>query len=68
MGVTMPVSIDDVNRFLELAKVARECRVKRLGDVVKLKLRLRRRLYVIKLPKDKAEEVLRQIKCKIVEV
>lgn len=64
----MPVSINDVNQFLKLAEVARECRVKRLGDTVKLKLRLRRRLYVIKLPKDKAEEILKQIKCKIVEV
>ena len=64
----MPVTVSDVQEFLRLAEVARECRIKRLGDVVKLKLRLRRRLYVMKLPKDEAEKVLSQLKCKVVEV
>jgi len=64
----MPVTVSDVQEFLRLAEVARECRIKRLGDVVKLKLRLRRRLYVMKISKDEAEKVLSQLKCKVVEV
>jgi len=64
----MPVSITDINEFVKLAEIAKECRVKRLGSEVKLKLRLRRRLYVIKLPKEKVEEVLSKIKCKVIEV
>lgn len=64
----MPVTVSDTQEFLRLAEVARECRVKRLGDEVKLKLRLRRRLYVMKLPRDEAEKVLSQLKCKTIEV
>jgi len=64
----MPVSLTDINEFLRLAEIAKECRVKRLNNEVKLKLRLKRRLYVIKLPKDEAEEVLGKVKCKVVEV
>lgn len=64
----MPVSLTDVDEFLRLAEIARECRVKRLDNEVKLKLRLKRRLYVIKLPKEQANEVLNKVKCKIVKV
>jgi len=65
---SMPVSVTDINEFLRLAEVAKECRVKRLNNEVKLKLRFKRRLYILKLPKEKANEVLKSIKCKVVEV
>jgi hypothetical protein len=63
----MPKQMYDVDRFLELSEDAEECRVKRGSDHVKLKLRTRKYLYTIVLEPQKAEEVLQQIKCQIVE-
>ena len=63
----MPKQIYDVDKFLEMTEDAEECRVKRGGDKVKLKLRTSRYLYTIVLEPQKAEEVLQQVKCHIVE-
>ena len=59
----MPKEIFDPDEFLALAEKARECRVKRLGDVMKLKLRTGRYLYTIKLEAAKGEELLKKINC-----
>ena len=59
----MPAEIFDADEFLTLAEKATECRVKRLGDTMKLKLRTSSRLYTIKLDKSKGEEILGKIKC-----
>ncbi|MEM2896895.1 MAG: 50S ribosomal protein L38e [Candidatus Bathyarchaeia archaeon] len=64
----MPTEIFDIEEFLKLTESASECRVKRLKDVVKLKLRTSRRLYTIKLEPAKAEEVLKSIRCEVIEV
>ncbi|MEM3507105.1 MAG: 50S ribosomal protein L38e [Candidatus Bathyarchaeia archaeon] len=64
----MPTEIFDVEKFLKLAELASECRVKRLKDIVKLKLRTSKRLYTIKLDPRKAEDVLKSIKCEIIEI
>ncbi len=64
----MPEEIFDVERFVELSEKALECRVKRLGEYVKLKLRTRRRLYTLKVEADEADEILRRVKCKVVEL
>jgi len=63
----MPKTITDVNKFLEMSEDAEECRVKRGSDHVKLKLRTSSYLYTIILEPQKAEELLQQIKCQIVE-
>lgn len=63
----MPKQITDVDKFLEMTEDAQECRVKRGSDKVKLKLRTTRYLYTIMLEPQKAEEVLQQVKCQIVE-
>lgn len=63
----MPKQIQDVEKFLEMTEDAEECRVKRSSDNVKLKLRTARYLYTIVLEPQKAEEVLQQVKCQIVE-
>lgn len=63
----MPKQITDVDKFLEMTEDAQECRVKRGSDNVKLKLRTTRYLYTIILEPQKAEEVLQQVKCQIVE-
>ncbi len=66
-GISMPKQIYDVDKFLEMTEDAEECRVKRGSDNVKLKLRTSRYLYTIVLEPQKAEEVLQQVKCHIVE-
>jgi len=63
----MPAEIADVEEFVRISERAEECRVKRLEDVVKLKLRTPNRLYTIKLDAEKAAEVLKQLKCEVVE-
>ena len=64
----MPIEVFDKEEFLSLSQKASECRVKRLKDVVKLKLRTPRCLYTIKLDEGTAEELLKEIKCPIVDV
>ncbi|TXT56499.1 MAG: 50S ribosomal protein L38E [Candidatus Thorarchaeota archaeon] len=63
----MPKQIYDVDKFLEMTEDAVECRVKRTSEQVKLKLRTTRYLYTLILEPQKAEEVLQQVKCQIVE-
>jgi ferritin-like protein len=63
----MPAQISDVNEFVRISERAEECRVKRLEDVVKLKLRTPGKLYTIKLNAEEAAEVLKQVKCEIIE-
>jgi len=63
----MPKQIYDAEKFLEMTEDAEECRVKRSSDNVKLKLRTARYLYTIILDPQKAEEVLSQVKCQVVE-
>jgi len=59
----LPKEINDPEEFLALAEKASECRVKRLGDEMKLKLRTRRQLYTIKLESAEGEELLKKINC-----
>jgi hypothetical protein len=50
-----------------LSKEAIECRVKRIGEVVKLKLRTGRYLYTLKLKPESAEEIVKKLGCPVVE-
>ncbi|MHA2361809.1 MAG: eL38 family ribosomal protein [Candidatus Thorarchaeota archaeon] len=63
----MPKQIYDVDKFLEMTEDAVECRVKRSSDQVKLKLRTARYLYTLVVEPQKAEEILQQVKCQVVE-
>ncbi len=63
----MPAEVFEEEKFLKLSEQAFECRVRRGGDKVKLKLRTARKLYTIKLETEKAEQLLKQIRCQIVE-
>jgi hypothetical protein len=63
----MPSEISDVEEFVRISERAQECRVKRLEDVVKLKLRTPGKLYTIRLDAEKAANVLKQLKCEVVE-
>jgi len=63
----MPAEVTDEEEFLRIAERAMECRVKRLRDIVKLKLRTPGELYTIKVNPEKAAEMLKQIRCEVIE-
>lgn len=67
MGYNMPSEIANSEEFVRMSERASECRVKRLKDTVKLKLRTASKLYTIRLDPDKAAEVLKQVKCEVIE-
>jgi len=64
----MPTELEDVEAFVKLSERAESCRIKRLGEVVKLKLRTSGRLYTLKVDKGKAEELIKNLKCETIEV
>jgi len=63
----LPAEITDAEEFVRVSERASECRVKRLKDVVKLKLRTQRQLYTLRVDPEKAADLLKQIKCEIIE-
>ncbi len=66
--MSLPSEIFDVDKFVEISERAEYCAVKRLKDVVKLKLRTSRRLYTLKVEPSKAEEVIKKLRCEIREI
>ncbi len=67
----MPVEIFDKEKFIEIAKRAVECRVKRIEKegIAKVKARTKRYLYTIKVKLDELEEFLKKLECnRIVEI
>lgn len=64
----MPREIFEEDKFLEIAENAIHCRVKRLRDVVKLKLRTKKILYTYKVDPMTAERLIRNISCDIIEL
>lgn len=64
----MPAEIFDVDEFVEISERADYCAVKRLKDMVKLKLRTTKRLYTLKVEPSKAEEVIKKLRCEIREI
>jgi len=69
MGIiNLPREITTEEEFLRLAKNAEECRVKKSGDVVKLKLRTKGMLYTFKTNPNKADELQGKIDCSIVDL
>jgi hypothetical protein len=66
--IFMPSEIFDPEKFIETSERAEFCYVKRLKDIVKLKLRTASQLYTMKVEPLKAEEVIRKLRCEIREV
>lgn len=64
----MPAEIVDADRFVAISERADYCAVKRLKEVVKLKLRTPNRLYTLKVEPLKAEEIIKKLQCEIREV
>jgi len=63
----MPSEILDPEKFIEISERANYCLVKRLEDVVKLKLRTVSRLYTLKIAPMKAEEMIKKLQCEVRE-
>lgn len=66
--LTVPSEIFDIERFVEISGRAEYCAVKRLQDIVKLKLRTSKKLYTLKVPPGNAEEIIKKLQCEIREV
>jgi ferritin-like protein len=64
----MPSEIFDPDKFVEISGRAEYCAVKRLRDVVKLKLRTSKRLYTLKVEPAEAEEIIKKLQCEIREI
>jgi len=64
----MPSEIFDAERFVEISGRAEYCAVKRLKDIVKMKLRTPKRLYTLKVEPAKAEEIIKKLQCEIREI
>jgi len=64
----MPSEIFNPEKFIEISGRAEYCAVKRLKDVVKLKLRTSKRLYTLKVEPAKAEEIIKKLQCEIREI
>ncbi len=68
MSIKLPKEILSEEKFLELADFAIHCRVKRVKDVVKLKLRTRKYLYTYKTDPNSADRLLSSISCDVIEL
>jgi len=64
----VPSEIFDSENFIEISGRAEYCAVKRLKDVVKLKLRTSKKLYTLKVEPTKAEEIIKKLQCEIREI
>ncbi|MHA1520685.1 MAG: hypothetical protein ACTSVZ_10630 [Promethearchaeota archaeon] len=65
----MPEEIFDEAKFLEIAQTrALECRIKKVGDSVKIKLRTSSKLYTFKTTSAIAEGLLKQIEVEQIEL
>ncbi|MFX1513831.1 MAG: hypothetical protein ACFFCQ_14700 [Promethearchaeota archaeon] len=63
----MPAELTSVEEFVEIAKRASKCLVKRHGDVIKLKLRTKKRLYTYKTSPSEAERLISGLNIEIEE-
>ena len=64
----MPSEIFDVEKFVTMSANAKYCSVKRLKEIVKLKLRTPSTLYTLKVEPLNADEVIKKLKCEIQEL
>jgi ferritin-like protein len=64
----MPEEIIDIDKFIEISSRAEYCNIKRLEDIVKLKLRTPKKLYTLKVAPVNAEEVIKKLQCEIREI
>ena len=68
-GDLMPIFIDNEEKFIEIAKRAIECRVKRLEKrgIAKIKARTKRYLYTYIIELSKLDDFLKKLPCKAIK-
>ena len=66
-GKEMPAEITDVDKFVSMSVKAKQCKVKRSKDIVKLKLRTPSKLYTLKIEPLRADEIIKKLQCEIQE-
>ena len=64
----MPKELFLIELWKRYGEKAEEVRVKRYPEYVKLKARLAKYLYTIKLPPDKAEQIIAELKAKNIKI
>jgi hypothetical protein len=62
------MEIIDIDKFVQLSEKASYCNVKRLKDVVKIKIRTPRTLYTLKVNFTKVDEIIKKLHCEINEI
>jgi hypothetical protein len=63
----MPQEIKDLSKLDAIIAQSTECRVKRIGDMVKMKFRTKKKLYTIKVSVSEAEAIRARISVPIVD-
>ena len=63
----LPTELTDTEEFIKVSERAAQCSVKRLKDIVKLKIRTPSQLYTIKVDPEQAAVLLKQIRCEVIE-
>ncbi|NHJ49848.1 MAG: hypothetical protein FK733_18795 [Asgard group archaeon] len=63
----MPEEITDLTKLDDIIAQATECRVKRIGDIVKMKFRTKHKLYTIKVSVNEAEAIRARISVPIID-
>ncbi len=64
----MPQEIKDAEKFLQLAGTATLCKIKRSGNMVKLKLRTKKQLYTYATDPETADALKRKLTCEIIDL
>jgi hypothetical protein len=64
----MPIEVTDMDEFILLSERAKHCTVKKVKDIVKLKLRTPTALYTLKVEPVKTDEIFKKLKCDIEEI
>lgn len=67
-AASLPSEIFESEKFIALSGSAEYCAVKRLKDVVKLKLRTPSKLYTLKVEPANAEGIIKSLQCEIREI
>ncbi len=65
----MPIFVNDEAKFMEIAKRAIECRVKRIEKkgIAKIKARTKRYLYTYIVKLEELDEFLKKLPCKTIK-
>jgi hypothetical protein len=63
----MPQELFDSEKFVELSNIAEYCTLKRFDKIVKMKLRTPKKLFTLKLLATNAEEIIKKLKCDVIE-